>query len=392
MKGNGVLKINDLNILDIVNSAKVSDAGHLAFDVQRISVIDNKIFGRPNGILRRISRLENRTRTFIAGGGGGGGGPTSNRFLRMRIRTLTSRVNVLATQLSVMSSKLVTNNCRSNPCQNGGTCTNLYDSFLCTCTKNWEGLTCSQDVNECAHFAGTDLGCQNGATCENLPGSYRCSCAGDWRGTHCTTKSKDCLNTASDLCGHGICVQTNTKDGYKCICDQGWKTNGLTQDCSVDVNECEESKPHCSKNPEVACINFPGSFACGECPIGYKGNGFYCTDVNECETNNGGCSTNPVVACMNTIGSYQCAACPPGYQGDGKVCTLSSGGLCANQNICHPTARCLDMINTYRCLCPAGYIGNGIGPNGCTPLARSPCQPNPCMVSIIVKWYMQYFV
>lgn len=391
MKGNGVLKINDLNILDIVNSAKVSDAGHLAFDVQRISVIDNKIFGRPNGILRRISRLENRTRTFIAGGGGGGG-PTSNRFLRMRIRTLTSRVNVLATQLSVMSSKLVTNNCRSNPCQNGGTCTNLYDSFLCTCTKNWEGLTCSQDVNECAHFAGTDLGCQNGATCENLPGSYRCSCAGDWRGTHCTTKSKDCLNTASDLCGHGICVQTNTKDGYKCICDQGWKTNGLTQDCSVDVNECEESKPHCSKNPEVACINFPGSFACGECPIGYKGNGFYCTDVNECETNNGGCSTNPVVACMNTIGSYQCAACPPGYQGDGKVCTLSSGGLCANQNICHPTARCLDMINTYRCLCPAGYIGNGIGPNGCTPLARSPCQPNPCMVSIIVKWYMQYFV
>lgn len=388
MKGNGVLKINDLNILDIVNSAKVSDAGHLAFDVQRISVIDNKIFGRPNGILRRISRLENRTRTFIAGGGGGGG-PTSNRFLRMRIRTLTSRVNVLATQLSVMSSKLVTNNCRSNPCQNGGTCTNLYDSFLCTCTKNWEGLTCSQDVNECAHFAGTDLGCQNGATCENLPGSYRCSCAGDWRGTHCTTKSKDCLNTASDLCGHGICVQTNSKDGYKCICDQGWKTNGLTQDCSVDVNECEESKPHCSKNPEVACINFPGSFACGECPIGYKGNGFYCTDVNECETNNGGCSTNPVVACMNTIGSYQCAACPPGYQGDGKVCTLSSGGLCANQNICHPTARCLDMINTYRCLCPAGYIGNGIGPNGCTPLARSPCQPNPCMVSIIVKWYMQ---
>lgn len=386
MKGNGVLKINDLNILDMVNNAKVSDASHLkSFDVQRISVIDNKIFGRPNGILRRISRLENRTRTIMGGGRGMGGVavPSSIRMLRVRVRTLTNRVNVLSTQLMTMSVKLLEDNCRSNPCQNGGTCTDLYDSFLCHCTKNWEGLTCSQDVNECAHFAGTDLGCQNGASCMNTPGSYSCMCAGEWRGLHCTTLKADCLNSASgDLCGHGTCVQTNQKIGYKCICDQGWKTNGITPECTVDVDECQESKPHCSKNPEVECINFPGSFACGACPAGYKGNGFYCTDVNECETNNGGCSTTPLVSCMNTVGSYQCAGCPPGYQGDGKVCTSASGGLCATQNICHPTARCVDMINTYRCLCPTGYSGNGIGPNGCVPLVRSPCQPNPCMVSI----------
>jgi hypothetical protein len=36
----------------------------------------------------------------------------------------------------------------------------------------FQGLLCNVDVNECAHFAGTDLGCQNGATCINKPGTY----------------------------------------------------------------------------------------------------------------------------------------------------------------------------------------------------------------------------
>lgn len=36
----------------------------------------------------------------------------------------------------------------------------------------FQGDTCEKDVNECAVFAGTDLGCQNGATCINKAGSY----------------------------------------------------------------------------------------------------------------------------------------------------------------------------------------------------------------------------
>jgi len=71
-----------------------------------------------------------------------------------------------------MRRKLRRNNCDSNPCQNGGTCVNTFDGYFCQCPDNWEGLTCSQDVNECARFQGTDLGCQNGAQCQNLPGTY----------------------------------------------------------------------------------------------------------------------------------------------------------------------------------------------------------------------------
>lgn len=71
-----------------------------------------------------------------------------------------------------------------------------------------------------------------------------------------------------ELCGKGACVHTADANGYRCICDQGWTTNGILPACSVDVNECADGKPHCSMDPEVACVNIPGSFMCGPCPHG----------------------------------------------------------------------------------------------------------------------------
>lgn len=41
----------------------------------------------------------------------------------------------------------------------------------------------------------------------------------------------------------------------------------------------------------------------------------------------------------------------------------------------------LGISSTYiQCTCPFGYIGNGIGPNGCiySPDAANPCLSNPC--------------
>lgn len=115
-------------------------------------------------------------------------------------------------------------------------------------------------------------------------------------------RTLDCTKSApGTLCGHGTCVQTSdTSLGYKCLCDQGWTTDGVNPACAVDVNECNSMKPHCSMDPVVQCINTEGSYQCGQCPAGFIGNGHYCTDLDECQHNNGGCSLDPPVACLNT--------------------------------------------------------------------------------------------
>lgn len=198
-----------------------------------------------------------------------GGRPFSWRT--PEIANIKRRLTVVEQKINRITRKLSKNNCRQNPCQNGGTCVNLYDGYQCQCPKNWQGPTCTQDVNECSEFAGTDLGCQNGATCINILGSYSCVCAPGYIGTHCLKRTVDCMTSGSELCGHGTCVHTNSAPGYKCICEQGWKTNGVTPACNVDVDECSEAKPHCSKDPQVPCINLPGSVMCGPCPLGFSG-------------------------------------------------------------------------------------------------------------------------
>ncbi|KAJ6642438.1 Cubilin like, partial [Pseudolycoriella hygida] len=301
-------------------------------------------------------------------------------------RTMQRKVQLLRIRYERLLFKLKEDNCRSNPCLNGGTCVDMYEDFNCQCPPNWEGKICSSDVDECAMFAGTELGCQNGASCSNTPGSYRCSCPPGWQGLHCTKQNVGCAIAGADLCGHGTCISTSEPMGFKCICDQGWQTNGVSLDCSVDIDECSLMSPYCSKDPPVQCINLPGSFACGNCPAGFTGNGHYCVDVNECDVNNGGCSTAPFVECINTKGSSRCGYCPAGWQGDGRFCMRSTllgdgtTGACARQNICHPLATCTETTNGPLCYCPPGYVGSGFGPMGCLPgtALQHPCSTNPC--------------
>ncbi|KAI5646194.1 CUB domain-containing protein [Phthorimaea operculella] len=325
----------------------------------------------PGGILDRLTRLENRPverNTF-------------NRTLWRRVNGLRARIIALETRIQNM----VKDECTSHPCLHGGTCLNLANGYHCLCPNNWEGKDCDEDVNECRIYQGTDLGCQNRANCKNTPGSYECECMPGWYGIHCTKRRKDCSGGEFEMCGHGTCVPTSTGEGIKCICDQGWTTNGTGDACLTDVNECESNYgPRCSVNPRVECINLPGSFRCGQCPSGYEGDGYICSDIDECMTNNGGCSISPKVTCHNTVGSRICAPCPTGYQGDGVTCTWR-GSCSINRGGCHPSAQCIDNAavggQLAQCICPQGMEGDGIGLHGCyvsTDNFTRGCDSNPC--------------
>uniref|UniRef100_A0A3P9CHJ1 Cubilin n=1 Tax=Maylandia zebra TaxID=106582 RepID=A0A3P9CHJ1_9CICH len=274
--------------------------------------------------------------------------------------------------------------CSSNPCQNGGTCLNLLNSYHCICPGNWGGPNCATDVNECQVYSGTSQGCQNGATCVNTAGSFTCSCPPEWHGTLCMMRYDDCRNAGSDLCVHGLCIDADRviagQPKYQCICESGWEAPAGNPACVADVDECNLPNKPCSTNPAVPCYNTQGSFYCGACPSGWQGNGYSCQDVDECLTNNGGCSTTPMVQCLNTMGSFHCGPCPPGYEGDGKACTQSN--ICdTNNGGCYPLATCSSSPGSSLpvCTCPPGYIGNGYGPTGCTQTSNICQTNNPCV-------------
>ncbi|KAL1477494.1 hypothetical protein MTO96_035695 [Rhipicephalus appendiculatus] len=298
-------------------------------------------------------------------------------------RAVRVPINRLVTALRRLRTGLNQNPCASNPCSHGGTCIGRFNAFTCICPPSWEGPRCEVDVDECSHWTGSDLGCQNNARCINTPGSFRCECAQGFYGARCTESQDSCTTTSShSLCDHGTCVslpRTNNPP-YMCLCEQGW-TKGFGQpSCSVDVDECSTGHHFCSRNPPVACINYPGGFGCAPCPSGYSGDGYTCSDIDECLTNNGGCSQNPRVDCHNTVGSRFCGPCPPGYVGDGVSCTYV-GACNVNNGGCSPIATCIVRSGTFHeCRCPPGYVGNGVGPSGCLRQGEpgvGPSQPQP---------------
>lgn len=69
----------------------------------------------------------------------------------------------------------------------------------------------------------------------------------------------------------------------------------------------------------------------------------------------------------------RCGNCPLGFEGDGKTCTAAertttrpNSYRCLDSSVCNVNAMCFQYPNTpVRCICNPGYTGNGFGENGC---------------------------
>ncbi|XP_074549445.1 cubilin [Halichoeres trimaculatus] len=365
----------------------LSDNGHLVFttgdskEIRFQSSASGRIKVNNEDLTQLLSQIKSNKEEIEDIKAHGGGVPPD---VTNKLNQLDTKVTTLEQKVTTLESTVQKVSCSSNPCQNGGTCLNLLNSYHCVCPNNWAGPNCATDVNECQVYSGSAQGCQNGATCVNTPGSFTCTCSPEWSGTLCTVRYDDCRNAGQDLCVHGTCIDadriTPGQPKYQCICESGWEAPAGNPACVADVNECNLPNKPCSTNPVVPCYNTQGSFYCGACPAGWQGNGYSCQDVNECLTNNGGCSTAPMVQCLNTMGSFHCGPCPSGYEGDGRTCTQTN--VCATNNGgCYPLATCTSSPGTTLpiCTCPPGYTGNGYGPTGCTQTSNICQTNNPCV-------------
>ena len=74
--------------------------------------------------------------------------------------------------------------CSSNPCQNGGSCTDGIHDYECICPSNYNGKNC-EDFDDCSSNP-----CLNGGSCTDGIHDYVCTCPGNYTGKNCEIERK----------------------------------------------------------------------------------------------------------------------------------------------------------------------------------------------------------
>ncbi|XP_014377682.1 sushi, nidogen and EGF-like domain-containing protein 1 isoform X1 [Alligator sinensis] len=143
--------------------------------------------------------------------------------------------------------------CRSQPCLNGGSCKDRIAEFLCVCEAGYTGLHCELEIDECQSDP-----CKNGGTCRDLPGSFACLCPDGFMGIHCETEVDAC---ESSPCQNGGDCE-NYSGSYLCVCPEGFFGY-----------HCETASDPCFSSPcgsRGYCLPYNGSHSC-TCKVGYTG-------------------------------------------------------------------------------------------------------------------------
>ncbi|XP_071476683.1 uncharacterized protein [Diadema antillarum] len=252
----------------------------------------------------------------------------------------------------------------THDCDENAECTNTPGSFVCVCNRGFygDGRVCIPiDPTRCI-----DRPCFDNVICTDLT-----------RGE--VVGSID-LNNPVDIIYQ-----------YRCgPCPPGYRGDG--KNC-VDIDECAEGTFEC--HPNATCVNIPGSFEC-VCNVNFHGDGKVCIplDLTVCAAD-GPCFDG--VKCTNLTRSdvldeidlatfspeelikfYNCGDCPLGYMGDGEVC-IDIDECDTGDFDCHRNASCENEIGGYTCVCIAGHFGNG---THCAQLDNRSCADNPCFAGV----------
>lgn len=108
-----------------------------------------------------------------------------------------------------------------------------------------------------------------------------------------------------------------------------------------------------------------------------------CTVADLCQDGHGGCSEH---ANCSQVGTVVTCTCLPDYEGDGWSCRARNPCEDSHRGGCSEHADCLSTgPNTRRCVCHAGYVGDGLQ---CLeepepPVDRCLGQPPPCHMDAV---------
>ncbi|CAD5124522.1 DgyrCDS12800 [Dimorphilus gyrociliatus] len=267
------------------------------------------------------------------------------------------------------------NECANEPCKNGGTCTDSFNSYACNCAPGWTGSTCEDSINDCfgkctvdkfsecldfhqdfrcvckpgytGKTCDQDLNecqpnpCLNGAGCQNLHNSYKCNCRAGFTGSNCGEIIQDYCDSSPCLYS-GSCINIFNDFFCDCIDNRAGKT------CQTNNYQCSSSRRVCLYG---SCLNKDDGFYCS-CPQDKTGlachlrKDFCSSTTNICQ--NGGKCIN-----KNYNNDYECS-CLPGFSG--KSCEINNDN-CASTNC--GDGICVDGQNEYFCRCPLGKTGLG---------------------------------
>ncbi|XP_045150472.1 sushi, nidogen and EGF-like domain-containing protein 1 [Echinops telfairi] len=236
--------------------------------------------------------------------------------------------------------------CESQPCQNGGTCTQGANSFSCQCPASFRGPTCETAQSPCDAHA-----CQNGGQCQVEGGAALCMCQARYTGPVCEADVDGC--SSGPCLNGGSCV--GLVGNYTCLCPELFEGPRCETEIHPEPNACLSAP--CQNGG--TCVDADQGYVC-ECPGGFVGLNCGERISDDCECRNGGsCSGANTTFCH----------CPPGFFG--LLCEFEVTATPCNMNTqCPDGGYCMEYGGSYLCVCHTDHNTSHSLP--------SPCDSDPC--------------
>ncbi|XP_069007315.1 cubilin [Embiotoca jacksoni] len=98
----------------------------------------------------------------------------------------------------------------NNPCVHGQCVgTTSAPGYICNCISGWQGVNCDQNTDECSSNP-----CRNGGTCTDGVNGFTCTCTAQWTGPVCQTAQQECGGVLTGPAGSFSFPNTPGHDQY----------------------------------------------------------------------------------------------------------------------------------------------------------------------------------